>query len=129
MDTIANFLTAIRNASSKGLEKTDVPLSKEKIALAKILKEEGYIQSYRIMEENQKPFLRILLKYTETHAPLIKGIKRVSSPGLRVYEGYQDISQIRGAVGIVILSTSKGVMTDQKARKMKVGGEVLCHVW
>lgn len=129
MDTIANFLTSIRNASAKGSEKTDVPPSKMKMALAKVLKDEGYIQSYRMMEENKKPFLRILLKYTETHEPLIKGIKRISTPGLRIYQGHEDIQQVRGAVGTAILSTSKGIMSHQKARQMKLGGEIVCHVW
>lgn len=129
MDPIANFLTSIRNASNKGLEKADVPFSKLKLAIAKVLKDEGYIQSFRTMEEHAVPFIRIQLKYTDTKEAVLKGIQRVSKPGLRRYSGSEKIQKVDGGMGVAILSTSKGIMTNRKARQMNVGGEVLCHVW
>ena len=129
MDPIGNFLTSIRNANAKGHEKADVPFSKLKVNLAKILKDEGYIGGYRLMEEHQVPFIRVQLKYTDARQPVISGIKRVSRPGLRIYEGSQDIARVNGGMGVAILSTSKGLMTHKKARREKCGGEVLCHVW
>ena len=129
MDPIANFLTSIRNASAKGLEKADVPFSKIKVNVAKILKDEGYIQGFRMMEEHHIPFIRVQLKYTDDRKPVIQGIKRVSKPGLRVYQKWDDIRRVDGGMGIAILSTSKGLLTNRKARQMKTGGEVLAHVW
>lgn len=129
MDPIANFIASIRNANAKGLEKADIPLSKIKIAVTKILKEEGYIAGYRLMEENRKPFIRIQLRYTDDRHPVISGLKRISRPGLRIYEHYRDLSKVDGGMGVSILSTSKGLMTNRKARKLKCGGEVLCHIW
>lgn len=129
MDPIANFLTSIRNASAKGHEKVDVPASKIKIEIARILKEEGYVASYRVMEEHQRPFLRIQLKYTDSKLPVIQGIQKVSRPGLRIYGGYQDIKKVAGGMGVAILTTSRGILTHKKAKQMKVGGEILCHVW
>lgn len=129
MDPIANFLTSIRNASRKGHEKADVPFSKIKVSIAKILKEEGYIAGYRIMEENQRPFIRVQLRYTENREPIISGIKRISRPGLHIYQHWNETSRLSMGMGIAVLSTSKGIMTGQKARQARVGGEVLCHVW
>ena len=129
MDPIANFLTSIRNASAKGLEKADAPYSKIKLAIAKILKEEGFIQTYRTLEEHQVPFIRVQLKYLENREPVLQGIKKVSTPGLRIYENSSKISRVNGGLGVSILTTSKGLMTHRKAKQMKVGGEVLCHVW
>ncbi|OGR83331.1 MAG: 30S ribosomal protein S8 [Elusimicrobia bacterium RIFCSPLOWO2_01_FULL_54_10] len=129
MDPIADFLTSIRNASAKGHEKTDIPFSKMKVNLAKVLKDEGYISGYRMMEENRVPFLRIQLKYTDTKQPIITGIQRVSRPGLRIYEKSNTVKQVDGGMGIAIVSTSKGLMTHKKARAAKCGGEVLCNVW
>lgn len=129
MDPIANFLTSIRNASAKGQEKADVPYSKLKANLAKVLKDEGYISGYRMMEENRVPFLRIQLKYTDTKKPVIMGIKRVSRPGLRAYEKWNTIKSVDGGMGVAILSTSKGLLSNKKARQAKCGGEILCHVW
>ena len=129
MDPIANFLTSVRNASAKGHERTDVPFSKVKAGLARILKEEGYIAGYRLMEENQMPFIRVQLKYTDTRKPIITGIKRVSRPGLRVYHRWNEVPRVDGGMGIAILSTSKGLMTNKKARQSKSGGEILCDVW
>ncbi|MBI2915652.1 MAG: 30S ribosomal protein S8 [Elusimicrobia bacterium] len=129
MDTLADFLTSIRNASRKGLEKADVPFSKIKNGLARILKEEGYIQNFRVLEENQRQLLRIQLKYSDDRKPVIQGIQRISRPGLRVYESWREFKKVGGGMGISILSTSKGLMTHRKARGEKVGGEVLCNVW
>lgn len=129
MDPIANFLTSIRNAVGKGHEKTDVPFSKIKMGMAKVLKDEGYIAGYRLMEENQSSFIRIQLRYTETRQPIITGIKRVSKPGLHIYHNIRELSKDNVGMGIAILSTSKGIMTSQKARQNRVGGEVLCYVW
>ena len=129
MDPIANFLTSVRNASAKGHEKTDVPFSKVKVGIAKILKDEGYIAGYRLMEERQAPFIRVQLKYTDARQPIITGIKRISRPGLRIYQRWNDMTKVDGGMGVAILSTSKGLMTNKKARQIKSGGEVLCHVW
>ena len=129
MDTIANFLTSIRNGSSKGLEKVDVPHSKMKMALVKILKDEGFVGAYRMMEENKRPFIRIQLRYTDERKPVISGIKRVSRPGLHLYTQAKAISRDNIGMGIAIISTSKGVMTGQKARHLKIGGEIVCNVW
>lgn len=129
MDPIAALLTSIRNASRKNLEKTDVPFSKIKMGLAKVLKDEGYIQSYRLMEENKVPFIRVQLKYTDERLPVIRGIKRVSRPGLRIYQKSKEMGKTSREMGICVVSTSKGLMADKKARQMKMGGEVLCQVW
>lgn len=129
MDTIANFLTSIRNASAKGHEKTDVPFSKNKASIAKILKEEGYISGYRLMEEHKIPFIRVQLKYGDKRKSVITGIRRVSRPGLRIYQKWNEVSKVNGGMGIAILSTSKGLMSNRKARVAKCGGEILCHVW
>jgi small subunit ribosomal protein S8 len=129
MDPIGNFLTSIRNASAKLKEKTDVPFSKLRVALAKVLKEEGYISGYRVMEENRIPFVRIQLRYTEARKPVIVGIKRVSRPGLHIYRGWNEIEKVKAGMGVTILSTSKGLMTDRKARQSKMGGEIMCQVW
>lgn len=129
MDTIANFLTAIRNACAKGKERVDTPFSNLKKEIARVLKEEGYISGYRVMEENSLPFLRVQLKYTDGRKPLISGIKRVSKPGLRIYHRAKQPIHLRTGIGIAILSTPKGVMTNRRAKGMNVGGEVLCYVW
>ena len=129
MDPIADFLTRIRNSNSKKLEKADAPFSKIKMEIAKVLKEEGYIQSYRLMEEHSIPFLRVQLKYTDTKETIIKGLRRVSRPGLRVYGKAGLSSKVGGGFGVSILSTSQGVMTHRKAKQMNIGGEVLCQIW
>ena len=134
MDPIANFLTSIRNASRKGLEKADVPHSKMKISISKILKEEGFIEGFEEVE-GEKPhekILRVRLKYVgerKTRRPVISGLERVSRPGCRVYTKKEEIPWILSGLGVAIMSTSKGVMTGQRARQIGVGGEVLCKVW
>ena len=130
MDPIADFLTRIRNANMKKTESLDIPFSKIKTEIARVLKEEGYISNYKaIHNETKGGFVRVFLKYTDDNLSVIQGLKRVSRPGRRVYSSYTDIPSVRGAFGTSILSTSKGIMTDSKAKEEKVGGEVLCQIW
>ena len=128
-DFIGDFLTVLRNASRARKDKITVPTSHLTTRLAEILQEEGFIQSYRLMEENHVPFLRIQLKYTDKHEPVMIGIKRVSRPGLRIYNGTEKLPRVDGGLGVAIVSTSKGMMTNKKARQLKLGGEIICHVW
>lgn len=130
MDPIADFLTRIRNANMKKKERVDIPFSKIKTEIARVLKEEGYISNYKaIHNETKGGFVRVFLKYTDKNTSVIQGLKRVSRPGKRVYSSYETIPTVRGAFGTSILSTSKGIMTDEKAKTEKVGGEVLCQIW
>ena len=130
MDPIADFLTRVRNASMKKKERVDIPFSKIKTEIARVMKEEGYIANYKaIHNETKGGFVRVFLKYNDANESVIQGLKRVSRPGKRVYSSYDDIPVVRGAFGTSILSTSKGIMTDTVAKDKKVGGEVLCQVW
>jgi small subunit ribosomal protein S8 len=131
MDMISDMLTSIRNAITKKKEKVDVPNSNIKRSIAKILKDEGFISNYKIITNkgDKKGILRVLLKYTPERTSVITGLKKISKPGLRVYKSYKEIPKIRAAFGITILSTPKGLLTDNQARKEKIGGEVLCQVW
>ena len=124
-DTIADMLTRIRNASSAKHDSVDVPASKVKKAIAQILLDEGYIQSF---DDNKQGVIRIVLKYGANKAQTINGIRRVSKPGLRIYTNVEDMPKVMRGLGIAILSTSKGIMTDKQARKANVGGEVLAYV-
>ncbi len=128
-DPIADMLTRIRNALGASHEVVDVPVSRFKLGIAKILKAEGYIKNYKVTAEGNLKFIRIFLKYDEDGSPVIEGIKRVSSAGCRVYAGKDDLPNVLGGYGISIISTSKGVMTDREARKAGLGGEVICSVW
>ena len=128
-DPIADMLTRIRNAISVRHAKVDVPGSRLKTEIARILKEEGYIANYKLAEEGPKKVIKIYLKYTPANHPVISQIQRVSRPGCRVYVGNRDIPRVLGGLGINILSTPKGVMTGKTARKEGVGGEVLCQIW
>lgn len=128
-DPLADMLTRIRNASMNQHEKVDVPGSKLKLEIARILKEEGYIKNFKFIRDNKQGAIRVFLKYEEGKRPVIAGIQRVSKPGRRVYTRAKEIPRVLGGVGIAIVSTSKGVMTDRKARRLNVGGEVLCNVW
>jgi small subunit ribosomal protein S8 len=128
-DPIADMLTRVRNALSARHPKVDVPSSKLKMELARILKEEGYILNFKLTEEGARKFIRIYLKYTPGNEPVISHIERVSRPGCRVYVGSQQIQRVLGGLGINILTTPRGVMTGNAARKEGVGGEVLCQVW
>ncbi|HKM17997.1 MAG: 30S ribosomal protein S8 [Firmicutes bacterium] len=128
-DPIADMLTRIRNANSVKHESVDIPASRIKSELARILKEEGYIRDYKVIEDGSKKTLRIYLKYGPNKEQIITGIKRISKPGLRVYANKDQIPRVLGGLGIAILSTSQGVMTDKLARKSNIGGEVICYVW
>jgi len=128
-DPIADMLTRIRNALMAKHEQVEMPSSKIKLEIARILKAEGYIKNFKVIQEGRKEYLRIFLKYDEEKRPAIAGLERVSKPGRRVYVGVEDIPSVRRGLGIAILSTSKGVLTDQQARKMRIGGEVICKVW
>ena len=130
-DPIADMLTRIRNANMVSLTEVDMPSSKLKVELAKLLKSEGYVEDYAVTEKEGSVFktLKITLKYDEKSKPVISNLKRVSRPGLRNYCKAKDIPQVLGGMGIAIISTSKGLLTDRKARKENVGGEILCYVW
>ena len=130
-DPIADMLTRIRNANMVSLTEVEMPSSKLKVELAKLLKSEGYVEDFAVTEKEGSAFktLKITLKYDEKSKPVISNLKRVSRPGLRNYCKAKDIPQVLGGMGIAIISTSKGLLTDRKARKENVGGEVLCYVW
>ena len=128
-DPVADFLARIRNAHKARHQKLDVPASKLKVEIARILKEEGFIANYKVSEEEGKRTLRVHLKYTSANEPVISNIERISRPGCRVYVGKQEIARVLGGLGINILTTPKGVMTGRQARKEGVGGEVLCEVY
>ena len=128
-DPIADMLTRVRNALIARHAKVDVPASRLKNEIARILREEGYILNYKLTEEGSKQFIRLYLKYTPSNLPVISRIERVSRPGCRVYLGSKEIPRILGGLGINILTTPKGVMTGNTARREGVGGEVLCQIW
>lgn len=128
-DPIADMLTRIRNAI--GVQHTQViaPSSKMKVSIARVLREEGYIQGYDVTKDRPQPMLRIWLKYGDDGEPAIASLKRVSKPGCRIYAGNKELPRVRSGLGVAILSTSKGIMTDKRARQLGIGGEVLCYVW
>jgi small subunit ribosomal protein S8 len=128
-DVIADMLTRIRNANNAKHVSVDVPASKMKKSIAQILLDEGYIKSYEVVEDGKQGIIRIQLKYAQGKQKVIRGIKRVSKPGLRIYASCEDMPKVMNGLGVAIVSTSKGVMTDKQARKQNVGGEVLCFVW
>ncbi|MFC1678898.1 30S ribosomal protein S8 [Elusimicrobiota bacterium] len=131
MDNIGNLLTSIRNANAKLKDRVDVPMSEMKLGIVRILKDEGFIANYKALAgENKRSLLRVFLKYSPTKERVIRGLSRVSRPGLRIYRSYRDIPRPRGGgFAVAILSTSKGLLTDKQAREKKVGGEVVCQVW
>ncbi|MBO8136871.1 MAG: 30S ribosomal protein S8 [Desulfotomaculum sp.] len=128
-DPIADFLTRIRNANMVYKGVVEAPASNVKRAIAEILKEEGYIKDYEYIEDGKQGIIRIYMKYAGEKQRVITGLKRISKPGLRVYAKKDNIPKVLGGLGIAILSTSKGIVTDKKARKLGVGGEVICYVW
>ena len=128
-DPLADMLTRVRNAHHAGHEKVEIPASKLKMGVAKVLKKEGFIKNYKLIQDKKQGVLRVYLRYTEENKPIIRGLKKVSTPGRRVYAGYEEIPPVRSGFGVTILSTSKGVVSDRDARTQKVGGEVLCQVW
>lgn len=128
-DTIADMLTRIRNANSQKHPSVDIPCSNMKKQIAQILVDEGYIKNFRVIEDNKQGIIRITLKYTENKQQVITGLRRVSKPGLRIYSNSKDMPKVMKGLGIAIVSTSKGIMTDRAAREAHVGGEVLAFVW
>src|ERR1700694_5120487 len=128
-DPIADMLTRIRNAAMARHTQVVMPSSKMKVAIAKILREEGFIQDFDVNQEKPQPALRIRLKYTDQRQCVVSGLERVSSPGRRVYGSTDNLKWVKSGMGIAILTTSKGIMTDRKARRLHIGGEVLCYVW
>ena len=129
-DPIADMLTRIRNANTAKHDTVDIPSSKMKLAIADILLEEGYIRKYDLIDEGNFKTIRITLKYgVDRNDRIISGLKRISKPGLRVYAGKEDLPRVLGGLGIAIISTNQGVVTDKKARELQVGGEVLAYVW
>lgn len=127
-DPIADMLTRIRNAITIRAEKVDIPASRMKLEVVKILKEEGYIRAYKILKDEKQGILRVALKYIDGNS-VITGLKRVSKPGRRFYVGRKEVPKVMGGVGIAILTTSKGLLSDNVCRRENVGGEVICYVW
>ena len=128
-DTIADMLTRIRNASSAKHDSVDIPASNVKKAIAQILLDEGYISSFTVVEDGKQGIIKIVLKYGPNKSQAISGIRRVSKPGLRIYSNVEDMPKVMKGLGVAIISTSKGIMTDKEARKANVGGEVLAYIW
>jgi small subunit ribosomal protein S8 len=126
-DTISDMLTRIRNAQAAGKEQVEMPSSKLKVALAKLLEQEGYVKGVEV-SKGATPVLTVSLKYIDGKRPVIEFIKRISKPGLRIYRSYNELPKVMGGLGIAVVSTSKGLMTDKQARANQIGGEVLCHV-
>lgn len=128
-DTIADMLTRIRNANQMRYEEVKVPASKVKEEIAKILKDEGFIKNYKVVKEDAQGTILLTLKYTDKKERVITGLKRISKPGLRVYAKNEELPKVLNGLGIAIISTSKGIMTDKEARKQNIGGEVLAYIW
>lgn len=128
-DPIADMLTCLRNANTAMHEKVDIPSSRLKVEIARILKIEGFVKGYKVIDQDIQDVLRVYLKYGSGNERVLRGITRTSKPGLRVYARSRKIPRVLSGMGIAIISTSKGIMTDREARNQGVGGEVLCHVW
>lgn len=128
-DPIADFLTRIRNANTVCHDKVEAPASRVKKAIASILKEEGFVKDFEFIDDGKQGIIRLYLKYGENRMRVITGIKRISRPGLRVYARKDAVPKVLGGLGIAIISTSHGIMTDRRARKEGLGGEVLCYIW
>lgn len=128
-DPIADMLTRVRNAVKANFNSVDIPGSRLKVEMAKILKDEGYIRNYKFLKDGKQGILRIYLRYGPQQAKVVYGLERISKPSRRVYVRSKDIKPVLNGMGISILSTSKGIMTDKKARKANVGGEILCKIW
>ncbi len=128
-DPVADMLTKIRNASQAKHDKVDISTSKMKLQIIKILKNEGFVKNFKKVTKDNFPYVRVYLKYDENSAPVIHGIERVSTPGRRVYSGYREMPRVFNGYGILVVSTSEGVITGKKAAESKVGGELICKVW
>ena len=127
-DPISDFLTRVRNASKARKVRVDIPASNVKTSLAEILKNQNFIVDYKIVEDNKQNIIRVVLKYSNG-VPAINGLKKISKPGLRVYKNADELPRVLNGLGIAVISTSKGLLTDKDARTQNIGGEVLCHVW
>lgn len=128
-DPIADMLTRIRNATMVRHDRADIPASKMKLELAKILKQEGFIRTFKLVEEGSQGLIRLYLKYAEDGEPVIHGLKRASKPGRRIYTDVEHLPKVRNGLGVAVISTNRGVLTDEQARGLRVGGEVLCEIW
>lgn len=128
-DPVADMLTRIRNANTAGHTTVDVPASKIKKSIASILKEEGYIEGFEVIEDNKQGMIKIKMKYAPGKVRVISGIRKISKPGLKVFAKSEDVPKVLGGLGIAIISTSKGVISDKEARRLGIGGEVVCYVW
>jgi len=128
-DPISDMLTRIRNATIVRHDRADIPASKTKLEIAKILKQEGYIRTFKMLEEGPQGLIRIYLKYADDGESAIHGMQRISKPGRRVYRGVEELPKVRAGLGVAVVSTSRGVVTDEQARGLRVGGEVLCEIW
>lgn len=128
-DTIADLLTRIRNASAAKHASVEIPASNMKKSICQILKDEGYIKNFTVANDGKQGMIKVELKYTESRKPVISGLKRVSKPGLRIYSNAADMPRVMKGLGVAVVSTSRGVMTDREARKQNVGGEVLAFIW
>lgn len=128
-DPIADLLTRVRNALTARHDRVDVPASRIKVAIVRIMKDEGFIKNFKVSRDNKQGMIRIFLKYSDRNAPVINGLQRISKPGCRVYEGADGIKPILSGLGVAIVSTSSGVMTDKEARRQNLGGEMICQIW
>ncbi len=128
-DPIADMLTRVRNAAQARHTTVDIPFSKIKLALAKILEQEGYISGFDVNENGNRKLLRVQLKYDHNRQPVVNGLRRLSRPGLRVYAGMHDIPRVRGGMGTVVVSTNRGIMTGREARRRHLGGELIAEIW
>jgi small subunit ribosomal protein S8 len=128
-DSVADMLTRIRNAIQARKSFVDIPSSHQKVAIAEILTEENYIRRYRVVEDQRQGVIRVYLRYYEQGKSTIRGLKKISKPGRRVYAGVDELPRVMGGMGIAILSTNKGIITDRKAKELKTGGEVICYIW
>ena len=128
-DPIADMLTRLRNANTQGHETVEIPSSKMKVSMVEILKNEGYILDYEVIDDNKQGIIKVTMKYGANKEKVITGIKKISKPGLKVYAKSYDVPKVLGGLGIAILSTSKGIISDKEARELGIGGEVICYVW
>ncbi len=128
-DPIADMLTRIRNATMMRHDRADMPASKVKVEIAKILKQEGFIRTFKLIEEGPQGLVRVYLKYADDGEPVIHGLRRVSTPGCRIYTRVESLPKVRNGLGVALISTNRGVITDEQARGLRVGGEILCEIW
>ena len=128
-DPIADLLTRIRNALIARHDRVDVPASKIKVAIVRTLKDEGFIKNFKVSKDNKQGMIRVFLKYSDRNTPVINGLERISKPGRRVYQKSADILPVLSGLGVAIVSTSSGVMTDKEARRQSIGGEMICQIW